>query len=233
MNPGKKTIDLKSLNRHEPWPYQKQAVYKAVFAEEVDPAGKTPLEAHRALSWDELPLKVAMNRLKQVASLYSFDELYSTDQNANTLTRLVIGKAVRETVMDTVEPLGYKILGGGVGNTVVPVDDEVSKQQVEVWKARWINKTLDWQAETQVKQFKVIAAIRSQARVELYTKLLEDTYADFQDPAITNNLIAYHLLENLLHMVRSPQVKNGLPESALSTLIYLQQQTRGESRDAQ
>ena len=231
MNPGSKTINLKSLAQHELWPYQKQDVYKAVFSEVVDPAGKTPLEAHRASSWDALPLKVAVNRLKQVASLYSFDQLYSIDQNANTLTRLVIGKAVRETVTDTIEPLGYKVLGGGVGNTVVPVDEDVSRQQIDGWKARWINKTLDWQAETQIKQFKTIGTIRSQARVEFFGKLLEDTYQDFQDPASTNNLVAYHLLENLLHIARSPQVQNGLSESALSTLIYLQQQTREESRD--
>jgi len=169
---------------------------------------------------------VAMNRLKQVVSLYNFDQLYGVDQDANTLTRLVIGKTVRETVARTVEPRGYKILGGGVGGPIVPVDEDVANQQVDKWQTRWINKTLDWQAETKIKRFKDFNDVRSQARVQLFTTLLEDVLDKYQNEAGSNDLIALDLLESLLHIARSPEVKDGLPESQLSTLLYLQQQTR-------
>jgi len=169
---------------------------------------------------------VAMNRLKQVVSLYNFDQLYGVDQDANTLTRLVIGKTVRETVTRTVEPMGYKILGGGVGGPIVPVDEDVANKQVDKWQIRWMNKTLDWQAETKIKQLKALNDVRSQARVQLFTTLLEDVLDKYQNVAGSNDVIALDLLESLLHIARSPEVKDGIPESQLSTLFYLQQQAR-------
>jgi len=229
INRGYKTLDLDSVSRHEPWPYRNQRdVFQTVFAEEVDPAGKTPLEAHQARSWDEIPLKVAMRQLKQIVPLFSLDQLYQMDPDANTLTRLVIGKTVRETVEETVAPLGFEILGGAVGNKIVPKSDEVAKQQVEVWKARWIDKVLEWQAEVQVKRLQAFTNVRSDARVNLLSELLEKTQEDFREGAAASDYVAYHLLENLLHIARSAQIKEELPESTIPTLMHLRQLTQEE-----
>ncbi|MGC9520810.1 MAG: hypothetical protein ACP5HG_02880 [Anaerolineae bacterium] len=67
----------KDIALGEPWPYRNQRdVLQAVFAEEVDPTGRGPLDAHSANPWEELPVKIASHRLEQVISFYSLDQLY-------------------------------------------------------------------------------------------------------------------------------------------------------------
>ncbi|MCU0520007.1 MAG: V-type proton ATPase subunit E [Anaerolineae bacterium] len=61
----------------EAWPYRSQGdVLQALFAEEVDPAGHSVLDAHTAHPWEDLPAKLAAHKLEQALSFYSLDQLY-------------------------------------------------------------------------------------------------------------------------------------------------------------
>ena len=61
----------------KPWPYRNQRdVLQALFAEEVDPTGRSPLDAHLAHPWEDLPTSIAAHKLEQAASFYSLDQLY-------------------------------------------------------------------------------------------------------------------------------------------------------------
>jgi len=243
IDPGYKTITLESLAHQEPWPYRnKRDIYKIVFHEEVDPTGKTPLEAHQIRPWDDIPLKAATNRVKQVIPEYSLEQLYSIVPESGTidpttgkvipetgdLTRSVIGLKVRETVKAAVEPLGFQILGGGIGNKITPSNPDVVKQRVEIWKARWISKVMDWETEAQIQNLKDLSSIRSDARVELLSQILQQTSMKLEDRDNASRYVAHHLLENLLHLARNSQVKELLPETALPTLTQLQELTKEE-----
>ncbi len=228
VHSGNKRIGLKSLAGQEPWPYHNQRdVWRIAFAEEVDPTGKTPLEAHRARPWDDIPLKVAQNELKMVVPQYSLEDMYSVDTNANKLRRSLVTEAVRETVKKEVEPLGFEILGGGVGNKVNPVSAEVLKQRVEAWKARWINKVLEWQTQVEVDRLERLTKIRSNARADVLYNMLHPATGTLPDDDTAADYVAYHLLENLIHMARNEQVQARLPESAMPTLLQLSQMTKG------
>ncbi len=243
IDPGYKTITLKSLENQEPWPFRNQRdIYQIVFYEEVDPTDKTPLEAHRVRPWDDIPIKAAINRVKQVIPEYSLERLYSIvpgsgtidpttgkiDPETGLLTRTAIGAAVRETVKIAVEPLGFHILGGGVGNKIMPTNPDVIKQRVEAWKAGWINKVMEWETDAQVQHLKNLAHIRSDARVELLTQILQQTSMQLDDTDNAGRYVAHHLLENLLHLARNSQVKELLPESTLPTLTQLHELTKEE-----
>ncbi len=241
VDPGHKTITLESLAHQEAWPYRyKRDIYKIVFHEEVDPTGKTPLEAHQVRLWDDIPLKAAMNRVKQVIPEYSLEQLYSIVPGAidpktgkvvpetSDLTRPSIAARVRETVKATVEPLGFQILGGGIGNKIVPTNPEVVKQRVEAWKAGWISKVMDWQTEAQVQSLKDLSRIRSDARVELLSEILQQTAMKLEDRENAGRYLAHHLLENLLHLARNSQVRELLPETALPTLTQFKELTQGD-----
>jgi len=242
-DPGYKTINMESLANQDPWPYRNQRdIYQIVFYEEVDPTGKTPLEAHQVRPWDDIPLKAAINRVKQVIPEYSLEQLYSLVPGSGTvdpasgkiipetgnLTRSTIGAAVRETVKAAVEPLGFQILGGGVGNKIVPTNPDVVKQRVETWKASWMSKVMDWETDAQIQNLKDLSRIRSDARVELLSQILQKTSMRLEDKENAGRYVAHHLLENLLHLARNSQVKELLPESALPTLTQLQELTKGE-----
>ncbi len=241
VDPGYKTITLESLAAQEPWPYRnKRDIYKIIFHEEVDPTGKTPLEAHQVRPWDDIPLKAAVNRVKQVIPEYSLEQLYSIGPGTidpktgkvvpetGDLTRPRIAARVRETVKATVEPLGFQILGGGIGNKIVPTNPEVVKQRVAAWKASWISKVRDWQTEAQVQNLKDFSRIRSDARVELLSEILQQTAMKLEDRENASRYLAHHLLENLLHLARNSQVRELLPETALPTLTQFQELTKGE-----
>jgi hypothetical protein len=243
IDPGYKTITIEGLANQEPWPYRNQRdIYQIVFYEEVDPTGKTPLEAHQVRPWDDIPLKAAINRVKQVIPEYSLEELYSVVPESGTidpvsgklipetgnLTRTTIGLAVRETVKAAVEPLGFQILGGGVGNKIVPTNPDVVKQRVETWKASWMSKVMDWETEAQIRNLKDLSRIRSDARVELLSQILQQTSMRLEDKENASRYVAHHLLENLLHLARNSQVKELLPETALPALTQLQELTKEE-----
>jgi hypothetical protein len=73
VNRGNGVVGLR-----RPWPYRHQKdVLQALFAEEVDPTGRSPLDAHTAHPWEELPARVAAHRLEQAISFYSLDQLCS------------------------------------------------------------------------------------------------------------------------------------------------------------
>ncbi|MGC9396768.1 MAG: hypothetical protein ACP5J4_18130 [Anaerolineae bacterium] len=243
IDPGYKTITLEGLENQEPWPYRNQRdIYQIVFYEEVDPTGKTPLEAHQVRPWDDIPLKAAINRVKQVIPEYSLEQLYSIVPETGSidpetgkiipetgdLTRTAITMRVRETVKAAVEPLGFQILGGGVGNKIMPTNPDVIKKRVEIWKASWISKVMDWETDAQIQSLKDSSRIRSDARVELLSQILEQTSMKLEATENASRYVAHHLLENLLHLARNSQVRELLPETALPTLTQLQQLTKEE-----
>ncbi|MCJ7548563.1 MAG: hypothetical protein MUQ30_02650, partial [Anaerolineae bacterium] len=69
-----------------PWPYRAQRdVLQALFAEEVDPSGRSPLDAHTAHPWEDLPIKLAAHKLEQAVSFYSLDQLYAGITDAKSM----------------------------------------------------------------------------------------------------------------------------------------------------
>lgn len=60
------------------WPYRTQRdVLQALFSEEVDPTGRSPLDTNTANPWEDLPVELAAHKLEQVLSFYSLDQLYA------------------------------------------------------------------------------------------------------------------------------------------------------------
>ncbi len=53
-----------------PWPYRAQRdVLQALFAEEVDPSGRGPLDAHTAHPWEDPPIKLSAHKLEQAVAV--------------------------------------------------------------------------------------------------------------------------------------------------------------------
>ncbi len=72
VNRGNRDVQL-----GEAWPFRSQGdVLQALFAEEVDPAGHSLVDAHMAHPWEDLPVKIAAHKLEQAISYYSLDQLY-------------------------------------------------------------------------------------------------------------------------------------------------------------
>ncbi len=216
IDPGERTPAL-----GEPWPYRKSAAFKAAFAVEVDPAGKTPLDAHQAGKWDDLPLQFAKRRLKQVVEKWSLDELYGTKGVPKGLPRAELSREVREFVVKEMAPKGIKVTGGAVGNKIVPVDPEIIKQRVEVWRTKWIRKIME-ETNAVAKELAVLTQrVRRSVWSRVFQGLFKETEAMSKAPEAASTLTMMYLLNALEEISRDPRVEPLLPEATLTTLKRL------------
>ncbi|MBN1877166.1 MAG: hypothetical protein JXA33_23285 [Anaerolineae bacterium] len=204
----------------EPWPYHSSAAYTALFAAEVNPEGKTPLDAHHSRPWEDLPLEVATHKLKQVVSRYSLDELYGTlGRGATTLPRAALGKEVRQYVINELEPKGIKIDGGGVGNKIKPVDSGVTQQRIDTWKAQWIQKVMENMGLASAERYSTLQRAQSEVWAEFLQGFIKQSEAlKKAGDSVSATLMTLQLLETLEQIARDPKVRPLLPESAQSTM---------------
>ena len=79
---------------------------------------------------------------------------------------------------------------------------------------------MDWQASAERKHFIALGKIRQDADSKMISELISETSKRLQDVDIATRreLVAYHVLDCLVGMARSPEVQRMLPESALPTL---------------
>ena len=232
----------------KPWPVHRRDVYQAVFAEVVDPDGKTPLDEHLTHPWEDLPLKIAAYKLKQAVAFYSLFQLYEestttdvqvihkrvaealevnfSEQTVQGLTRSVIGRLVLASVRQMLKPHGFYIYDGGVGNSIVPLSKELTRQRVEAWKTRWISKVMHWQAEMHTNSNEAIPEIDDESALGFIDSLIEETYqtARSVDALSSKKAVAASLISSLLDLARIPDVEPLLPESVLPTLLRLQKE---------
>ncbi len=215
----------------KPWPYHRSAAYQAVFAAEVNPDGKTPLDAHRAASWEELPLEAAKHKLQQVVGKYSLDELYGvSDTPDDPIPRAGLSREVREYVQQVMQPHGIHVTGGGVGNRITPVDEAVTRQRVEAWKAKWIRKVMENAGKAAAAWLKASRHAQAQAWNDLLRGFIEQSQAMRQvKPQAAETFYAVYLLEVLEEIARDPRIQPLLPESALPALKKLRMQLNGEA----
>ncbi len=209
----------------EPWPYRKSAAFTALFASEVDPEGKTPLEAHEVNSWKELTMQAALHKLRQIVASYSLDELYSTTlAPSEKLTRLKMGKEVRDFVERELPQKGIQVLSAGVGNKIIPTDPNVVKQRIETWKANWIRKTMHNEGVAKADYMEQMGRVRSNILNEMLLSLIQQSQAlENAGGTISTSLITLRLLETLENMARDPQIQPLLLDSTLPYLRSLRQ----------
>ena len=72
-----------SVKLGEPWPYDEDNVWRAVLAESVEPTGQGPLETHQFHNWEDLPLRIAIQKAKKAIGFYTLDQLYSSDDTVD------------------------------------------------------------------------------------------------------------------------------------------------------
>lgn len=211
------------LRPGQPWPYRKSAAITAFLAAEVNPQGKSPLEAHKARSWIDLPLQLAVHKLKQVIAKYSLDELFAIrGRLPEKLPRIAIAGTVREFVRREMAAISINIIGGGVGNRIVPLDEEVVKQRIDSWKATQMRKIMVNKGKAEAEYLKQLEKVRGNALEELTDNLRQQSdMLQAAGPDTSMLLITLWLLETLEGIARDPHIEPLLPESTQSVLATL------------
>jgi hypothetical protein len=229
-----------------PWPIHRRDIYQTVFAEVVDPDGKTPLDEHRTHPWEDLPLKIAVYKIKQAVGFYSLFQLYEmgtspqlrvihkraaealevdfSDEMEQGLTRVVIGNLVLASVHQMLKPHGFHIYAGGIDKSIVPLSKELTRQRVEAWKTQWISKVMHWQAESHTNPRQDMFAAGEPIFENLET-VIEELYLATRstDAPASKTAVADTLLEHLMNLAHTPDVEPLLPESVLPALMRLKE----------
>jgi hypothetical protein len=182
-------------------------------------SGITDEAASRLPGTSQAALLTTHRRAEEALGLPPADDL------RDPLTRTTIGNLVRRAVRQTLEPQGFDIHGGGVGNKITPLNPHVTQQRVEAWKSRFIAKVMDWHASVQRRRFKSLDGIQQDARQKLLTSLINEISKNLDEATSEDrsNFVAYHLLDSLIRIARRPDVGSMLPEAALPTLEQLYQ----------
>ncbi len=212
-----------------PLPYKRNAALKILFSAEVNPSSKSPLEAHRLRPWEDLPLSIATYQVKQEVAKHDFDDLYGThEEQIDSVPRGNIGKAVRAKVKEVMEPKGIKIEGGGVGNTIRPVDEEVVKQRVDSWKTHWIQQIMANIGEANVSRQKQLEKVRQEVRTEMLRSILHQSQLLQASKEGSAAILMLQLLETMEHIARDTNVESLLPESAMPSLRSMKIRIAGQ-----
>ncbi|MDF1514411.1 MAG: hypothetical protein P1S60_11435 [Anaerolineae bacterium] len=228
-----------------PWPIHRRDILQAVFAEVVDPAGKTPLDGHLTHPWEDLPLKLAVYKVKQAVAFYSLVQLYEAaahpalqtvhirasealevavpNVTVYHLTRLMIGKMVQDSVQRMLRPHGFHIYAGGIVASIVPLSKELTRQRVEAWKTLWISKVMHWQAEKQTKTIGGYSESDDGAALDFIDTLINQSaqMTKIDDETSAKQALANHILANLKMLAQTPAVSPLLPDSVLHALTQL------------
>ncbi len=221
IDPGSEPVTLR-----RPWPYRRAAAFEVLFSQEVDPTNKTPLDASHSNPWDDLPGRTAPRLVQQVIGAYRLDELYAT-KDPDKFPRSSLGKAIRERLVQEMQPKGIKVTAGGVGNSIMPVDSAVIRQRVETWKASWMQRIMQNSAKMHGEELEKWERVRSTARTEFLLKMTKQV-KEFQgrDENFSAKLMAIRLLETLDDMARGPQM--GAMSGSALTLIETLRRRLGE-----
>jgi hypothetical protein len=229
-----------------PWPIHRRDIYRAVFAEVVDPDGKTPLDEHLPHPWEDLPLKIAVYKIKQAVGFYSLFQLYElgtspqlqvvhkrvaealevdfSDEMTQGLTRTVISNFVLASVRQMLKLHGFHIYAGGIEKSIVPLSKELTRQRVEAWKTQWISKVMHWQAETHTNPQQDTSAVDEPIYESLET-VIEELYSATRstDVPVSKTAVADILLTHLMNLAHTPDVEPLLPESVIPALMRLKE----------
>ncbi len=231
----------------EPWPYRRGAAYTALFAAEVDPSEQSPLEGRKTRTWDQLPLDLAKTHVQRRIADYHLDDIFpvrsGVDLDKAPLPRLAISGEVRAEVAQTIERVtpgvttemlqalgdemaakGVAIVGGSIGNRIVPVNPEIVKQRVEAWKARWMRRATERQAEAEANRYTLLERARHTVLRHVIQELskAQDEVAKL-DPRRRSNLVALRLLDILDHIANSEEAESLTPEAPRTAIRLIRQ----------
>lgn len=212
-----------------PFPYRKNAAFRAVHAQMMAVAGRPDHPQH---AWDELPQLYGTRILQDILAQYNFDDLYRYDPGEEP-PRVRIAREFRERLRDELKPFGIQLIGGGISN-LLPVREEVLKERVRNWRAEWVRRILVRQAKGQRERLWRIEQARAEAQAHLILALGEQlAELDRPDTPVTPQQIVDHFLKILEEMTQQPMMRRYLPREIPDDLRRLGGEDRGKEASSQ
>jgi len=206
----------------EPYPVPEDTAFRAAVCTWIREASR-PAES-RIMDWSgRVIISETEGSLRTIVSQYPLDRLIGlTLDSANP--REEIRQELETQLRKNVPKLGAKILSVTLGD--IKVDNEVTQQWIEAWKARWERWTAERAALGQAAQVEQVENAKTRAQVMMITSITEA----FQSLAgseqnITSKLVLSRLFMVLSRAQADPLTRVYLPQEAVNTLKLLKDMT--------
>ncbi len=211
----------------ESYPYDKDAVLKAVFDYAVvdhewrREEGQA-IENLKRTPWEEVILTVAPPLMKEVIAGYECNQLHAPGN-----PRVDIANKFKNKLNAAIVPLGIELVGGGISNIIV--EDKIFDQRIRNWEVQWEREKEFARGEAEAEAAKQIEEVWRSMELEMLYKLTR--IFDTADQ-ISQEVLAYKLIEAIGAQVDKTSEEEAEGENHLGKTnvdYYLKRLTRRRS----
>jgi hypothetical protein len=143
-----------------PFPADLKAVFAAVTSKWIREPERG--EDDRVLDWKgHIVVSAAEGTLRFILARYPLDRLMAPTVEGQEHSRQAICRELEEALRVEASNVGAKILKVALGE--IRVEDEVTQQWIETWRANWDHWGLEYLAASEALSLKVVGKARSEA----------------------------------------------------------------------
>jgi regulator of protease activity HflC (stomatin/prohibitin superfamily) len=178
---------------------------------------KWPKES-RALDWgDRVVISEAAGSLRTLLAQYPLDRLIGLSSPRGVSQRDELQQQLENRLKAAAPQLGARILRVALGD--IRVDDEVTQQWIEAWKAIWDRRSTETRARGRAQQATQLEEAKTKAQLLMlrsYAKALRPLL--HQEQELTSKLVLTRLFMVLSRAPSDPLTRINLPKEAINTL---------------
>ena len=164
VDPGEQTAQL-----GQSFPFRQKAVH-TLLARELVERKQDKRESGKRHEWEGgpehglIPL-IGTPIMQDIISRYTVDELCAC-QDPERDPRVEIATELKSRAQEALEPLGLKLLGGGISN-LIPKNGGIIERRLESWRTKWEGQILQQMSEAQVNRMYLTEQARAEVEVEI------------------------------------------------------------------
>ncbi len=205
------------------FPFDEGSVYNAVWNQ--------PVEEGKKREWDEWVRIAATRRARRILGQHRVDQLaetlHPTERPRETIQRDLLQGLQRE-----MDDFGIEIIDLWFEN-LLPVDNSVVAERIEVWKAEWQRRIRIAEGEAQATALMEVEQARIRAQADMISAIGQVVeYRPSMDPDALANLAALRFLEALDDVASSPAVREAAPPESSEVFAHLRRVVSGSGAEA-
>ncbi|MEZ0395622.1 MAG: SPFH domain-containing protein [Anaerolineales bacterium] len=195
----------------------------------ISVTGAKVSESEEPIFWDRWALNVVEKTARKVVAEKTLDELWrpaEDKQFANALE--VIAREIKEQCAETLRAAGILLYAARIVNFSFPASQEIEKQQIAFWGARWARKRTEILARAQAESEKMQQEARAYAQAMLLEAIAEGLQKTQEiHPGLPRYVIAMRFLnalQDFIHRRAPGEAGNVEAERRISDLqAYLRE----------
>jgi regulator of protease activity HflC (stomatin/prohibitin superfamily) len=202
-----------------PFPASQEKIFQAAtcdwFREAYEPRDTRTMDWSRRVVIGE-----TAGSLRTILARYPLDRLVGLTSLGSVNAREEIRSELEENLRAGVGKLGARILGVELGD--IRIEDEVTQQWSEAWKAEWERWSTERRALGKASQTEQLESTKTRAQVMLLatiTEAFQPLIAKQQE--VTSKLVLARLFMVLSRAPSDPLTRVNLPKEAINTLKLL------------